>query len=119
MAGTVDETDISSPLELEFAYLWDSLYPEVDLHTQHRYNPSLKFTLDFAHLPSRTGIEIQGSIWATGSHSSGKGLLRDYEKQLDAAAMGWIVIPLAQPQFTPEVLAKIAQVITLRSRSSQ
>lgn len=112
----IDSSQIGSQRELEFAQLWVSYYPGIDLVTQHRYNPKRKFTLDFAHLPSKTAVEVNGAIWSKGGHNTGRGLLRDYRKALDAATLGWLVLPIAPDDFSPETLAKIAAVIQLRSR---
>ena len=69
-----------SELEREFATLWVELYPTIDLHHEHQFIPPRRFRFDFAHLPTRTAIELQGGIWVKSGHNTGTGLLRDYEK---------------------------------------
>ena len=103
-----------SDLEREFADLWVALFPECDLHSEYRFHPTRKFRLDFAHIPSKVGVECQGAIWTLGAHSSGVGLRRDYEKMLLAAACGWQILPLSADAINEENLRLIKQVIDQR-----
>ena len=112
----IDASEIGSKSELEFAQLWVSLFPSVDLVTQVKPVPKRRFALDFAHLPSKTGIEINGGIWSKSGHSSGKGLLRDYEKNLLAATQGWQILAISPQQITRENLGHIAAIIEARTK---
>jgi len=103
-----------SDLERELADLWVALFPECDLHSEYRFHSKRKFRLDFAHIPSKVGIEIQGAVWTKGAHSSGIGLQRDYEKMLLAAACGWQILPLSADAINAENLRLIKQVIDQR-----
>lgn len=104
-----------SSLETEFELLWDALYPDIDLWAQHQGIPNRKYAFDYAHLPSRVAIEIQGSQWQKGGHNSGHGLQRDCEKSCLAAAHGWVVMPLVAPMISEEWLQRIKQTIDARS----
>jgi hypothetical protein len=67
------------------------------------------------HLPSRTGIEINGGIHARMGHSTGKGIQRDYNKAQICAAKGITLIPLSTADAEDEEKLKaIAEV--MRSR---
>lgn len=48
----------------------------------------------------KLGIEVNGGIWSKGNsgHSSGKGILRDYEKSNLAQSMGWKIITITPDQ---------------------
>lgn len=50
-----------------------------------------KFVYDFVYREARICIEVQGGIWRRGDsgHSSGRGILRDYEKSNLAQSHGW------------------------------
>jgi very-short-patch-repair endonuclease len=100
-----------SHLEQRFADLWVDRYPSIDLHSEYRFSPPRRYRWDFCHLESRVAIEINGQIWQKGGHSSGKGLLRDYEKLCLAAAKGWRVFLLADSMITDEYLELIATAI--------
>lgn len=113
--NSIDQQGISSRAELEFAQIWVAKFPHIDLVTQLKPVPGRRFALDFAHPPSKTGIEINGGIWRKSAHSSGKGLLRDYEKTRLSALYGWLIVPLAPQQIGDETLDQIAQIIRDRS----
>ena len=50
-----------------------------------------QFRWDFRILGQKVLVEIQGGIWKRGAHSSGTGLMRDYEKNNLAQHRGWRV----------------------------
>ena len=103
---------MSSHLEEQFAALWVSLFPAIDLHSEYRFSPPRRYRWDFCHLQSKVAIEIQGGVWMGKSgHSGGTGLLRDYEKLNLAASQGWRVFLLAESMITDEYLGSIANTI--------
>lgn len=105
-----------SHLEIAFAQLWVELFPSVDLHTEFKFHPKRRYRIDFAHIESRTGIEVNGSTWRKGGHSSGSGIQRDYEKQRLAALQGWLIVPLSASDVRDErVLREVKAIIDLRS----
>lgn len=65
------------------------------LEREYRFDPKRRWRADFAHLPSRTLIEIEGGIWIRGRHNQAAGFIADMEKYLEAALAGWTVIRLA------------------------
>lgn len=103
-----------SELELEFDLLWDYLFPELDLETEVRLIPQRKFKFDYAHLAAKVAIEINGQIWHQGGHSSGKGLMRDYEKLNLAQQLGYCVFQLSPEMITEAWVKAIAQTISDR-----
>lgn len=70
--------------------------------------------LDAAWPRAGVAVEIQGGVWAgggdgkPGAHGRGSGILRDYEKANDAAALGWWVL-----HYTPEQVVRGAKDDTL------
>lgn len=81
---------MSSELEITFANLWVAYYPEIDLHSEYRFAPPRRFRFDFAHLPSKIAIELQGGIFnANTRHINGAALLKEHEKLNLAASLGW------------------------------
>lgn len=121
VAGTdqidCDWFDKASDREQEFALKWAQLYPEIDLHTEYQYHPDRKFRLDFVHLESKTGIEIQGGThMGKSGHNTGAGLKRDAEKAQYAASIGWVVLPVTSDTIKDdEVIHRIAETIKLRN----
>ena len=54
--------------------------------------PGRRFRFDFAFVPERVLIEIQGGTWNRGAHGRGAGIQRDYEKGNLAVQHGWRVL---------------------------
>lgn len=68
--------------------------------TEAEFIEGRKFRADYLWRPQRVIVEQNGQIWKKGGHSSGTGLLRDYEKSNLANAAGWCYLT-----FTPQQLA--------------
>ncbi len=58
------------------------------------------YRFDYAIPEFKIGIEINGGVWAKGhsGHSSGKGIMRDYEKSNLAQSLGWKVLTMVPSQ---------------------
>ena len=67
---------------------------------------------DFAHLPSRTLIEIEGGIWIRGRHTTPRGFTADAEKYLEAALAGWRVLRLVDQQIKAPMIERIISLCT-------
>lgn len=98
-----------SPLEARFAMLWRSLGGP-PLEREFRFHPTRRWRADFAHLPSRTLIEIEGGIWLHGRHTTPRGFAADAEKYLEAALAGWRVLRLVDRQLTIPVVSRIVDL---------
>lgn len=94
-----------------------------DLVFQHRPLAKRKYTFDFAHLASRTAIEIDGGIWrgTKGAHG-GRGAIRDRVKDLEVAMAGWHVVRVAPEMMRGssgwQTIAKIKQLVAERAQQS-
>ena len=105
-----------SSLEYKFDVLWNKLHPNIDLETEVKLIPKRRFRFDYVHKKSMIAVEINGQIWRKGGHSSGKGLLRDYEKLNLAQAQGFVVFQLAGCMITPDWLNIIAHEIKKKAQ---
>lgn len=103
-----------SYLEEKFLQLWQDNYPDFALEREVQVIPKRRFRLDFAHMTSKIGIEIQGQIWVKGRHNTGSGLLSSYEKHNLHILNGWQVFQLADKMITPDWLDIIASSIESR-----
>jgi very-short-patch-repair endonuclease len=118
-----------SALEDQFLGLWQAHYPDLPLTRefsdveaweadfQERYaksKRSKRYRADFAHLPSRSLIEIQGGTFNRGRHVTGSGYERDARKFNLAMVCGWKVFLLTS-QTAKEIawLEKIAAVLRM------
>ena len=104
-----------SSLEFEFDLLWEELFPDLDLETEVRLIPKRRFKFDYVNFTAKVAIEINGQIWHKGGHSTGKSLMRDYEKLNLAQQHGYCVFQLSRERITETWLMAIAN--TIRSRS--
>lgn len=101
-----------SYLENQFRDMWNSDYPDVDLHAQYRFAVPRRYTFDFADPSRRIGIEIQGGIWQGKSgHSGGTGVSEDAAKVCLASILGWRIFQLVGKAITKANLDAIAETI--------
>lgn len=76
--------------ELLRAQLRDAGLPEPV--REHRFCPGRRFRFDWAWVPERVALELEGGVWTWGRHVRPQGYERDCEKYSLAAILGWRVI---------------------------
>ena len=54
------------------------------------------YRADFAYIPAKLLIEVQGGIWNNGAHTRAKGYEYDRQRNNEAVILGWRVL-----EFTP------------------
>ncbi len=102
----------SSKLERRFELLWRILNgPE--LVREYQFHPERKWRVDFAHIPSRILIEIEGGIWIQGRHNRGAGFITDIEKYNEATFSGWRVFRFADVHLTIEMVQRLRDALVL------
>ena len=99
-----------SRLEKRFELLWRALGGP-DLVKEYRFHQARKWRADFAHLPSRTLIEIEGGIWVNGRHNRAAGFAADLEKYLEAALAGWRVVRLGPKELTADHTGRLITLL--------
>ena len=101
-------TTPESPLEAKFLQLWVVLGgPE--LVREYRFEPMRRWRADFAHIASRTLIEIEGGLYQQGRHNRAHGYQADCEKYNWATMTGWRVVRLTSAMLTPDYIESIIQ----------
>jgi very-short-patch-repair endonuclease len=113
-----------SELEKKFIWYWVHVIKGTgDLTLEHKFHPSRKWRFDFAHIPTKVAVEIEGGIGLrkaksgklfTGRHAQSAGFNSDCEKYNEAALMGWTVFRLTSKMVTSTDLEKIASFIKQR-----
>ena len=99
-----------SRLERRFLLYWQSVGgPALD--REFRFHAERKWRADFAHLESRTIIEIEGGLWIQGRHNRPQGFAADAEKYLEAALTGWRVLRLTELQITAPMIERIVAFV--------
>ena len=100
-----------SRLEKRFELLWLALGGP-QLEKEFRFHPFRRWRADFAHLPSRTLIEIEGGIYVHGRHNRGAGFAADLEKYLEASLAGWRVVRLGPNELTTEQIGRLVVMVS-------
>lgn len=59
--------------------------PEIEYH----FHSSRNWRFDFAWPQQKVFLEIDGGIWTTGGHNRGAQMLKTWEKENEAAILGW------------------------------
>lgn len=106
----------ASRLESRFLLLW-RMAQGPPLEREVKFHASRRWRADFAHLASRTLIEIEGGIFLPGGgrHSRGAGYAKDAEKYLEAVLAGWTVIRLTERQLGIGFIERIASLVADRT----
>lgn len=99
-----------SRLEKRFELLWQA-QGGPELEKEFRFHPTRRWRADFAHLPSRTLIEIEGGIYVNGRHNRGAGFAADLEKYLEASLSGWHVIRLGPNELTTAHIDRLIALV--------
>lgn len=102
-----------SSLENKFTLFW-RVVGGPPLTEEHRFHSERRWRFDFAHLPSRTAVEVEGGVWSGGRHTRGTGYTHDCQKYNAAALEGWAVFRLTGSQISIPDLARIAAFMALR-----
>lgn len=102
-----------SSLERRFALTWHAIHgPE--LVREHRFDATRRWRFDFAHLPTRVAIELEGGIWSNGAHNRGQHFKSDCDKYNEAQWQEWSVFRLATGMVTLAACTRIAEFIRSR-----
>ena len=105
------DTKPPSRLESRFQLIWLALGGPA-LEKEYRFHSVRKWRADFAHLPSRTLIEIEGGIYVHGRHNRGAGFAADLEKYLEAALAGWRVVRLGPNELTAAHVGRLVALVS-------
>lgn len=104
--------------ESRFLMLWKArnMVPRIELVREHKFHPSRKWRFDFAHLATKTAIEIEGGTWNGGRHTRGSGYSKDCEKYNEAAKLGWCVLRYTADKINSRCVFEVLDAITQRER---
>lgn len=100
------ELKAPSKLEASFLWYWKALKGP-DLIREFKFSKSRRWRADFAHLESRTLIEIEGGVHVNGRHNRASGFFADAEKYLEAVLSEWRVLRLTEKQINAQTLERV------------
>lgn len=107
---------MSSTLERKFLLYWRGLNGPL-LESEHRFDPVRRWRFDFAHVPTKVAIELEGGVWVKGAHNRGSHFQSDCEKYAEATFAGWSVIRIGTDQVTTPLLERIIAYIAEREKA--
>lgn len=73
---------------------------------EHRFHEVREWRFDFAWLPQKLALEVDGATWSRGRHTSGDGFAKDCVKFAHAAIGDWRVIRATGEQVKSGVAAQ-------------
>lgn len=86
-----------------------------DIVTEYRFHAVRKWRFDYAHVETKTAIEIEGGAYSGGRHTRGKGYINDMEKYNSAIELGWVVLRYTPDQIkSQKAIDQIKYVINFR-----
>ena len=101
-----------SKLEERFLFLWQ-IAKGPPLEREFRFHSERRWRADFAHIGSRSLIEVEGGIWVQGRHNRAAGFNADLEKYLEAQLAGWRVFRFGPDQITMENVVRLVGIVRL------
>ena len=99
-----------SRLEERFQFLWQ-IAKGPPLEREFRFYSERRWRADFAYLPGRVLIEVEGGIWVNGRHNRAAGFNADLEKYLEANLAGWRVFRFGPDQITMHNIERLITVL--------
>lgn len=102
---------VRSPLEQRFLELW-TLHQGPRLEEQYPFVLGRKFRADFAFVPAKLAIELDGGIWKSGGHNRGSGYKRDRRRDFEAYLNGWKILRLTGDMINGEHLTRLIKHLT-------
>ncbi len=92
----------ASELERAFSTYWDMLAADLPAPTsEHRFHAVRRFRFDYAWIPQKVAVELEGGTFSGGRHVRGIGFETDCIKYNLATADGWRVF-----RFTTKMLER-------------
>jgi very-short-patch-repair endonuclease len=99
-----------SPLAAQFERVWRAM-DGPELTKEYRFHEGRRWKADYAYLPARVIVELEGGIYTRGRHTRGKGYAADCAKYNLAASMGFTVFRLATGMCVPDNIQSIIDYI--------
>lgn len=75
---------------------------------EYQFHPTRKWRFDYAWVPQKVALEVDGGVWTGGRHTRGAGWLKDTEKLNMAACLGWRLL-----RTTPALLTDLGTIRTI------
>ena len=63
-----------------------------DVQREYRFHATRQWRFDFAFVPQKLAVEIEGGVWKRSRHTTGDGFHNDCDKYNAAIELGWSVL---------------------------
>src|SRR5206468_1916955 len=95
--------------DLEETFLWQIRAAKLPQPLrEYRFALPRRWRFDFAFLPNKVAVEVEGGVWIGGRHTRGKGFEADCEKHNAATLAGWRLL-----RFTSKMIRSGAALTVL------
>lgn len=81
----------------------------VEVVKEHPFHPARRWRFDYAILPHKIAVEVEGGAWTYGRHTRPQGFMADMEKYNQAALMGWRVFRVTPQELCSEKTLSIVR----------
>ena len=102
-----------SKWEIKFMNLWE-LCKGPTLEREFRFNPQRKYRADFAHIPTKVLVEIEGF-----GHQRNNRYSTDVDKYNSASQLGWTLYRLTSNLLTLDKIEEIIEFIQTKETQSK
>jgi very-short-patch-repair endonuclease len=110
--------EVANPLAARFEALWQR-WEGPALVREYKFSAARRWRADYAHLATRTLIELEGGIYSGGRHSRAAGFLADVEKYNAAAMLGYTVLRLGTGQVDDAHVGEIADWVRRQTKGAR
>ncbi len=85
---------------------------------EYQFSSLRKWRFDFAWIPGRLALEVEGGVWTGGRHTSGAGFMSDMEKYNAGVILGWRILRCTPEQLSSgEICPLIRQALGIKERT--
>ncbi len=87
---------------------------------EYQFHFGRKWRFDFAIIPLRIAVEVEGGTWINGRHIRPQTYLRDLEKYNHAASLGWLLLRTTPQELYSQQFAELIRAaIRIRANNTE
>lgn len=74
---------------------------------EYQFAPPRRWRFDYAFVPQKLAVEVEGGAWIAGRHTRGAGFIADMEKYNEACARGWRLLRVQPKDLLSEATVEL------------
>lgn len=106
-------SETGSKLEAELAQIWQIYGNGLAPEREHVFLTDRKWRFDFAWVPQKVAVEVDGGIESGGRHVTAKGFAGDLRKLNAATCAGWRVLRYVRDDLRRRPQEVVAEIVAL------